>query len=406
MFWKLVINNLRYNASIRNIRELDSRKLKTYLCEATRNSKARLFLQNTENIKISNIKREGGGLVNNIYSFLLTYSEKDKEKHLELIIKTYQENIDPVRCAISEYIRDRELRMCVREWEALTSLERVGFDVPKAYFCESNSHFLGYPFLIMAKTEKIEKNIYDRVDRLAEALAHLHNLEINNLGLKVLKLPKDGYAFAERWPIHFKHVLNIETKHSKQIKRIINFAKSWLEENASSNYCPKYSLIHGDFHLGNAFVNKDSQITVIDWDSVKIGDPAYDVGNAYLMIKFYSNPKDPDSADQIAERFLSKYMKKSHGDIRSRLKFYQMVAILGYSIAYSSGLSSPKMAYKYHQGNILKSVPFLKLPFILFMFPFLRWSFIAKQINAEHELDWLKYFKKFVEKLQSPKLQG
>ena len=404
MFWKPIISNLRYKASIRNNRVLDSRKLKAYICEASRDNDSRLILQDTNKIRISNIKRIGGGLINNVYSFLLTYSEKDEEKQQHLIIKTYKENVDPVRCAISQYIRDCDLKMCVREWEALRSLESVGFSVPKAYICECDSSVLGDPFLIMAQIERSQKNIYDYIDRFAESLAQLHNLEINSLELKVLKPPKDGYAFAGRWPIHFKHVLNIETKHSKQLKRSFDFAIRWLKSNIPNNYCSKYSLIHGDCHLGNAFLDKNSQITLIDWDSVKIGDPAYDVGNAYHMVKFYSNIKDPDSAEQIAERFLSKYMQKSKVDIRSRLKFYQVVAILGYSIAYSSGLSSPIMAYKYHKDKVLKSIPFLELPLILFAFPFLRWSFIAQKINAETDLYWLKYFKNFIEKLQSSKL--
>ena len=404
MFWKPIISNLRYNAFIRENRGLDSRKLKEYLCDAICDNDSRLIIQDTNKIRISNIKRVGGGLINNVYSFLLTYSERDVEKQIQLIVKTYKENVDPVRCAISQYIRDCDLRMCVREWEALRSLERVGFAVPKAYFRECDSNILGDPFLIMAQIERSQKNIYDHIDHFAESLAQLHNLDINRLGLKVLKPPKDGYAFAERWPIHFKYVLNIETKHNKQLIRTFNFVIRWLKSNVSNNYCSKYSLIHGDCHLGNAFLNKNSQITLIDWDSVKIGDPAYDVGNAYHMVKFYSNIKDPDSAEQIAERFLSKYMQKSKVDIRSRLKFYQVVAILGYSIAYSSGLTSPIMAYKYHKEKVLKSIPFLKLPFILFAFPFLKWSFIAQKINAETDYYWLEYFKSFIEKLQCSKL--
>ncbi|MCW3997513.1 MAG: hypothetical protein NWF10_02970, partial [Candidatus Bathyarchaeota archaeon] len=71
MFWKPIIRNLRYNASIKNSRALDSRKLKAYLYEALRKNDSRLILQDPDSIRISNIMRVGGGLINNVYSFLL-----------------------------------------------------------------------------------------------------------------------------------------------------------------------------------------------------------------------------------------------------------------------------------------------------------------------------------------------
>ena len=398
MFWKTIISNLRYNASLRSNNVIDPRKLEAYLRIVLSKNESQLIFKDSNCIKISNIIRVGGGLINNVYSFTLSYTNKDTVKQFPLILKTYRENLDPVRRARALYIQNQDLRMCIREWEALTYLERVGFAVPKAYFCECDSRFLGYPFLIMAKTTSMKKS-NEYIDHFAASLANLHNIEVDVLGLETLKPPEDGYAFARRWPIHFKHVLNIETKHSKKLKKTFDFAIRWLEENVSANFCPKYSLIHGDSHPANAFLTNNSKITLVDWDSVDIGDRAFDVGNAYHTIKYFSNPKDPNSAELLAERFLSEYSKKSKENIRSRLKFYQVVSILGYSITSSSGISSPIMAYKYHQRKVLKSIPFLRWPLILFVFPFLHWTTMAQQIHAEGDLYWLNYFKTFMEKL-------
>jgi len=400
LLWGSIIRTLRYNASIRSNRSrFDSKKLESYLQIVLQNKHSQLMPTDTNKIRISNVVKIGGGFVNQVHSFLLNYTERGEEKRLPLIIKTYRDNVDPVRQAHARYIHNQDLRMGVREWQALRSLGRVGFGVPKVYLHELDSRILGYPFLIMARTDSLKKNSPDYLDHFAASLAHLHNIAIEKLDLETLKSPKDDYAFARRWPIHFKHVLNIETKHRGQYKRDFDFAIRWLESNVSNNFCPKYSLIHGDSHPGNALLTTDSKITLLDWDSVDIGDPAFDVANAYHTIKFFKNPKDPDSAEQIAERFLLKYLKIFKGDIRSRLKFYQVVTLLGYSITSSSGLSSPMMAYKYHQRKVLNIVPFLKMPFILLVFPFLRWSFVARQIHAEGDLDWLKYFKTFKEKL-------
>jgi len=183
-----------------------------------------------------------------------------------------------------------------------------------------------------------------------------------------------------------------------KVSRDFKIAIRWLETNISDNYCPNYSLIHGDAHPDNAFFTNDSKFTFIDWTSVDFGDPSFDVGNAYNLIKFYASHKDPESAEKDAEHFLSEYLKKSKEDIRLRLKFY-LVGMLGYSIPYSSGFSSPRQAIKYYRRNVFPLFPFLKTPIILLVFPFLRLSAVARQIQAEENLNWLKYFQRFMKQL-------
>ena len=61
---------------------------------------------------------------------------------------------------------------------------------------------------------------------------------------------------------------------------------------------PNIVLAHGDYHPGNVCVTKDSKMIVLDWDSIEIGDPAYDVGYAYHFVKFFSNPTNPNLAQR------------------------------------------------------------------------------------------------------------
>jgi aminoglycoside phosphotransferase (APT) family kinase protein len=394
LVWKRITRNLRYNVSVRRSRELNLQKLESYLRTVSGSFNSQFIIDDNRNIKVSNIIRLGGGLINDIFSFSLTDTKRGLTKRF--ILKNYRQNIDPV---FSSYIRDSDLRKCVREWEALKTLESMGLPAPKPYVCECDSRFLGYPFVIMSELQKSKKIENDQFCRFASSLAQLHNLEVDRMRLTVLKSPRDGYAFARRWPLHFKHALNIESKHRPEFRRDLNFALSWLESNASKNYCDRYSLIHGDAHPGNAFLTHHSQTALLDWESVEIGDPAFDVGNAYQMVKFFSNPKDPDSAEQIAERFLSKYVQESKVDIRPRLKFYQVIGILGYAIPSSSCLSSPIMTYKNKKRKILESIPFLELPIVLFAFPFIHWSFIAQKMQTEWNMYLLRYFQKFLKTL-------
>jgi aminoglycoside phosphotransferase (APT) family kinase protein len=249
----------------------------------------------------------------------------------------------------------------------------------------------------MRKEETVQKSINEIVDSFAATLARIHNLKVAKLGMTVLRTPEDKYAFARRWPIHFKHYLNLETKHDRKLKKEFDFAIRWLTANVSNNYCPQYCLAHGDYHPGNVCVTRDSRMIVLDWDSVEIGDPAYDVGYAYHFVKFFSNPKNPDSAQRTADRFVSEYKRNFQGDIGQRLEFYKMVGILGTSIYYSSGLSSPKYAYKYHRRKVASTIPFLSWPLILLGFPFLRWPIVARQLGTEADMCWLQYFEDFLE---------
>ena len=369
---------------------MDARKIETYLREALRNKDSQLISQTSEKIDVSNVMKLGGGLANHPHSFQLTYVDKGEKRRVQLIIKTYIEN---------PYFIYSNIVRCTREWQVLKFLDHRGFMVPKPYFCELDSRIIGNPFIIMAKVEKSEEKMLDHLKSYAVSMAHLHNLKIDGLGPGPLKLPKDGNSFARHWSTYFSAILKFETKHSKRLERFFNFAIRWLESNASNNYCKQYSLLHGDLNLANAIMNTDSKIVFLDWENADIGDPAFDVAHVYCYIKFYRNPKDPDSAQQLAELFLSEYLAHAKEDVRSRLKFYQVVILLAQSILFSSGLSSPRKAYEFHRYNVLNAIPFLSLPLILFVFPFLRWSFFAKQIGADADIDWLRYFEKFMDKL-------
>jgi aminoglycoside phosphotransferase (APT) family kinase protein len=322
-----------------------------------------------------------------------TYAERGTVQSCNFVLKTYLENIDPVK---KEYVHDEDLRKCVREFQVLRSLGHFGFPVPEAYLCECDPSFLGHPFIIMQKVEMTHRSLNELVDCFAATLANLHNLNVTKLGIDALRVPEDGYGFAKRLLTYLKEDLNLESKHDKKTKERFNLALQWLNSNVLNNHCPKYCLLHGDYHPDNVRI-KDSRLIVLDWDKIEIGDPAFDVGYAYHFIKFFSDPKNPNSAEKLAERFITEYTRNFQGDISGRLEFYKIAAILGTSIYYSSGLSSPIYAYKYHRRKVLPTFPFLSWLFIMLGFPFIRWPPVAKQLQAKDDLLWLKYFESYLE---------
>ena len=125
-----------------------------------------------------------------------------------------------------------------------------------------------------------------------------------------------------------------------------NYAIKWLEANTAENRCSQYSLLHGEYHPGHTIITNNGTLKVIDWESVDIGDPAFDVGYAYNMINLMYCPRTSKSERSPADEFISEYAKNYRESFNRRIEFYRLVGILSIAIDVSSWLSNPLTAYK------------------------------------------------------------
>ena len=363
---------------------IDSKKLETYLRLKSDYGDFRLIPQGANNVRVSDIKSLSGGMTNNINSFLLTFTDQGLEKRFELVLKVYA-GLNGLWQRVCR--PDEDCRRYEREFQVLRGLELVNFPVPKAYLCECDPFFFGYPFLIMSK-EKVIQESSTRVDSFAATLANLHNLDVKQLGIKSLRLPKDDVAFAVERHICLKEYMN-ETRHYKVLKRVFNYAINWLELNIAKNKCSQYCLVHGEYHPGHALRTNDNTIEVIDWESVQIGDPAFDVGYAYHMVKLMHNEENSSEGEKTAERFISEYSRNFKGDINKRLEFYKIVGLLGVAIVVSSWISSPIEAYKRFGNKALARSLLYPIPNANSLFK--RW------INDDFLVNFLKYSVQYID---------
>lgn len=363
---------------------LDSKRLEDYLRLTSYYGDFSLIPKGASNVKVTDIKTLSGGMTNNIYSFLLTFTKKGFEQRFDLILKSYNEIVG---LWFKTCHPDEDHRQYMREFQALKSLALVGFPVPPVYLCECDSFFLGYPFLIMRKEKVMQESVIE-LDCFAATLARLHNLKVKELGIKSLRFPKDGIAFAKERQICLKQYLN-ETRHYRDLKKDFNYAINWLESNAADNNCPQYCLIHGEYHPGHALITNDNRLKVIDWESVQIGDPAFDVGYAYHMIKLMYNDKNSNSGEGVAERFVSEYSRNFQGDVHRRLEFYKVVGLLGVAIVVSSWISNPLEAYRrFGYKSLARTLAF----------PFFRSQFLVKRwLNSDFLVSYLQYCQDFIE---------
>jgi aminoglycoside phosphotransferase (APT) family kinase protein len=370
-------------------------KLNKYFQTVVANENSNLIQLNKMG-ELSDFDRIGGGLSNDVYSFSISYPNSKITNPRNAILKTYIENIDPYNLIRKTYAYNKDICRCQREFEILKLLNSLHFPAPEVYVYETDSSFLGYPFIIMKQENVAKTSLTTIIDCFAKTLADLHNLNLSKFDVTFLRVPKDKYDFARSWPLHFKKLLNIMPKHNQKTKEYLKIAIRYLDSIATKNYCPQYCIVHGDYHPGNVCMTKDSRFLILDWDSIEIGDPALDVGYAYHFIKFFTNPRNPNAGESVAQRFLSVYNDNFSGDISSRLEFYKTVGILGPTIFYSSGLSSPVYALKFHRRNFLQAFTTFNGPLMLFAFPFIKWSFVAQQFGAEVDLLWLNYYYQFM----------
>jgi aminoglycoside phosphotransferase (APT) family kinase protein len=339
--------------------------------------------ENAIAVKVSNLQKLSGGVTNELFSFLLTFTAEGFEHKTDLVLKGYPEK---AAAWFKTPRPDEDVRKYVREFQSMQSLSNIGFPVPQAYLCETDPFFLGYPFVIMS-LEKVAQESVNRIDCFASTLASLHNLKADEVGVRSLGFPSDGSAYAMEWPIRLRQLMS-ETKHYRSLRKDFDHAISWLELNAADNDCPQYCLVHGEYHPGHTIITRDDQMKVIDWEGVEIGDPAFDVGYAYHMVKLMCNIKNDDSGERTAEQFISEYSRSFRGDVSGRLEFYKVVGILGVAIEVSSWISNPSIAYKRFG---LKALP------IALAYPFRRLNFVAKKwLNSDFLASYLEYSQDFI----------
>lgn len=186
----------------------------------------------------------------------------------------------------------------VREHRILAALSTT--DVPVARMlglCEDAS-VIGTEFYVM---EYVEGRIYttpampgvERATRTAmhlatvDALAHLHNVDIDVVGLTNFG-PRHGYVArqAERWSRQYG-----ASRAAGEIADLAWLA-DWLREHGE--VADETTIAHGDFRHGNlSYAGDGSVLAIFDWELSTLGHPLSDL--AYLTMSYHIAADGPGS---------------------------------------------------------------------------------------------------------------
>ena len=175
--------------------------------------------------------------------------------------------------------RDASTDRIRREAEAMRSLHRHGFPVPRVVCVSTPDISTGRPFLVMERVRgRSLGEDYWSGDRTRRARARCLLLDLHR---RLHCIEPDGVL---AHPVRTRtlagdHAL-LETELARQDDRTREAFASVLDRlRFPATHIPERAVVvHGDFHYNNVLVDDEGGATVIDWSNVCAADPRTDLG--------------------------------------------------------------------------------------------------------------------------------
>ena len=186
-----------------------------------------------------------------------------------------------------------------REYRVLSALAGSGgVPVPRPLALCTDKSVLDADFYVMEWVDgRILRTVEDAADvtpeqagelsqRLAEALAAIHTLDVKAAGLGDFGRP-EGYMARQlkRWGQQWERS---RTRELPAYDKLVTRLAEGLPEHSPA------SLVHGDFRLDNALVRlepKPAIAAVVDWEMSTLGDPLADLG---LTLVYWLEPGEAE----------------------------------------------------------------------------------------------------------------
>lgn len=170
-----------------------------------------------------------------------------------------------------------------REFRVISALARTDVPVPRAMALCTDDSVLGTMFYVMAEVRgrvfwdpaMPDSNPAERAavyDAMNAALAALHSVDVQAVGLADFGRPGDYYARqVSRWSDQYRAS---ETQPVPAMDRLI----AWLGANRPPDY-GRVSLVHGDYRIDNMIFAPDGPklLAIIDWELSTLGHPFSDL---------------------------------------------------------------------------------------------------------------------------------
>jgi aminoglycoside phosphotransferase (APT) family kinase protein len=187
-----------------------------------------------------------------------------------------------------------------REHRVLSALSASGsVPVPRPLAFCADEDVIGAPFYVMEYVEgRVFRTVEDAAgvspgqaaaltERLAEVLARIHLLDVDEAGLSDFGRPS-GYMTRQlvRWGRQWERS---KTRESAGYDRLVERLGARIPGGGG-----RAGLVHGDFRLDNALARLTPEpdiAAVVDWEMSTLGDPLADLG---LTLVYWADPGDEE----------------------------------------------------------------------------------------------------------------
>ncbi len=280
-------------------------------------------LQNASDLRLEALERIAVGWSHETWLFDAHWTENGIPKTQGLCLRR-----DPGNALLRHFSDLGE------QFRVLQCLESTPLPTPKPYWYESDPSILGTPFLVMEKVAGTCPSPWGSAGRrfyaeaaergklpesFTSALATLHTIDWQAVGLSFLGVPEPGKDFARREVQKWCELVKLSQQEPHPI--LIDLI-GWLKANAPVT--KRLTLVHGAYRTGNLLIDNDQISAVLDWELQVVGDPMYDV--AYVLTDL--NREGSELLSHLVEReaFFRDYEKATGIEIDEAVcQYYGML---------------------------------------------------------------------------------
>jgi aminoglycoside phosphotransferase (APT) family kinase protein len=170
----------------------------------------------------------------------------------------------------------------VDEYHVLAALADRGYPVPRPFLLETDVGVLGSAFMVMEKVNgSLAGDIFDPPSKAAvldsaRVLGQLHALPAAEIAPSI----REKSRVAPNRQQLRELVVDLQQlwrSNSRAHSVTMDAVFKWLLANVDS-VSPVVSIVHGDYSYHNLLFQGDSLSAVMDWELVRVGHPAEDLG--------------------------------------------------------------------------------------------------------------------------------
>ncbi len=242
------------------------------------------------------------------------------------------------------------------EYNLLRSLDRLGFPVASARYCDANGLSLGTPSMVVDRIDGLDlrKALAGGLDvGVRKKLAY----DIIALQVSIHKLERKSFQFLPCGGIvgevnNWAKIVNSE----RVFRPLLVATHGWLLDNLPE--IETSSLVHGDFKANNLLIDAENRLTVIDWEMAHCGDPIEDL--AWTLL--WTTTDDLVGGLITREAYLRTYVELAGEQVdQTRLLFWEIFALFKLAGIFISGTSDkPDVPLRPTYLQLHRALPWLE----------------------------------------------